>query len=197
MHYIREVALKELVLENMRRVFLSVKAFEQDFVNKQLDCHKAELQRELQSKQREHEKSERRIAEIDKLIQRLYEDNVSGKLSDERFRTLSRAYEEEQSALKAKLPELEKFLREKTGKRDHVLLFVQKVRKITEPKELTVELVHEFIEKIVVYEAVEVERKRCQIVDIYYNGVGIIHTPDPFEHKADTRPTHKELPKHQ
>ena len=192
MHYIREVMLKQLVLENMRRVFLNVQAFEQDFVKKQLDCYSAEKRRELQSKQRELEKSRNRIAEIDNLIRHLYEDHVSGKLTDDRFHNLSTSYEEEQAALREKLPKLERYLSTETDKTDNVLQFVQRVKRITEPKELTAELVHEFIEKIIVYEAVELEGNRYQMVDIHYNGVGIIHTLTLDEYEASFRLSRKE-----
>ena len=183
MHYIREAALKEIVLENLRRVFLNIQFFESEFVKKQIDCYNAEKQRELQSKQRELDKAKNRITEIDKLIQRLYEDNVSGKLNDERFNTLSDTYEDEQKALRENVTELEHYLSTEIDKTVSVQKFVQKVKKIMEPKELTPELVHEFIDKIVVHEARYLDNKRYQIVDIYYNGVGIFKefTPEEME----------------
>lgn len=183
MHYIREAALKEIVLENLRRVFLNIQFFESEFVKKQIDCYNAEKQRELQSKQHELEKAKNRIAEIDKLIQRLYEDNVSGKLNDERFNTLSDTYENEQKALRENVTELEHYLSTEIDKTVSVQKFVQKVKKIMEPKELTPELVHEFIDKIVVHEAHYLDNKRYQIVDIYYSGVGIFKefTPEEME----------------
>ena len=181
MHYIREAALKEIVLENLRRVFLNIQFFESEFVKKQIDCYNAEKQRELQSKQHELEKAKNRITEIDKLIQRLYEDNVNGKLNDERFNTLSDTYENEQKALREKVTELEHYLSTEIDKTVSVQKFVQKVKKIMEPKELTSELVHEFIDKIVVHEARYLDNKRYQIVDIYYSGVGIFKEFSPEE----------------
>jgi DNA invertase Pin-like site-specific DNA recombinase len=183
MHYIREAALKEIVLENLRRVFLNIQFFESEFVKKQIDCYNSEKQRELQSKQHELEKAKNRITEIDKLIQRLYEDNVSGKLNDERFNKLSDTYEDEQKALRENVTELEHYLSTEIDKTVSVQKFVQKVKKIMEPKELTSELVHEFIDKIVVHEARYLDNKRYQIVDIYYRGVGIFKefTPEEME----------------
>ena len=141
------------------------------------------MQRELQSKQHELEKAKNRITEIDKLIQRLYEDNVSGKLNDERFNKLSDTYEDEQKALRENVTELEHYLSTEIDKTVSVQKFVQKVKKIMEPKELTSELVHEFIDKIVVHEARYLDNKRYQIVDIYYRGVGIFKefTPEEME----------------
>lgn len=184
-HYIGERTLTSLVLESMRRVFLNIQAFEKEFVRKQLESYDADKKKELTSKRRELEKAKKRIAEIDKLIQRIYEDNVKGKLSDERFETLSNTYEAEQKELKEKLPEMESYLEDETDKTVNLKKFVQKVKRITEPTELTGELVHEFIDKIVVSAAHYLDGKRYQIIDIYYNGVGIIKPLRPEDLEAD------------
>ena len=184
-HYIGERTLTSLVLESMRRVFLNIQAFEKEFVRKQLESYDADKKKELTSKRRELEKAKKRIAEIDKLIQRIYEDNVKGKLSDERFETLSNTYEAEQKELKEKLPEMESYLEAETDKTVNLQKFVQKVKRITEPTELTGELVHEFIDKIVVSAAHYLDGKRYQIIDIYYNGVGIIKPLRPEDLEAD------------
>lgn len=180
-HYIGERTLKQLVLENMRRVFLNIQAFEKEFVKKQLECYDADKKKELNAKRRDLEKTKRRIVEIDKLIQRLYEDNVKGKLTDERFEALSNTYEAEQKELKEKLPEMESYLEVETDKTINLQRFVQKVKQITEPTELTGEIVHKFIEKIVVSAAHYLDGKRYQVIDIYYNGVGIIKELPPEE----------------
>lgn len=178
-HYIGERTLTNLVLESMRRVFLNIQAFEKEFVRKQVESYGSDKKKELTAKRREFEKAKKRIAEIDKLIQRIYEDNVIGKLSDERFATLSNTYETEQKELKEKLPEMESYLEAETDKTVNLQKFVQKVKAITEPTELTGELVHEFIDKIVVSAARYLDGKRYQIIDIYYNGVGIIKPLNP------------------
>ncbi|MFR7820583.1 recombinase family protein [Candidatus Pseudoruminococcus sp.] len=184
-HYIGERTLTSLVLESMRRVFLNIQAFEKEFVRKQLESYDADKKKELTSKRRELEKAKKRIAEIDKLIQRIYEDNIKGKLSDERFETLSNTYEAEQKELKEKLSEMESYLEAETDKTVNLQKFVQKVKRITEPTELTGELVHEFIDKIVVSAAHYLDGKRYQIIDIYYNGVGIIKPLRPEDLEAD------------
>lgn len=89
------------------------------------------------------------IAEIDALIQKLYEDSAIGKISDERYATLSMSYEEEQRYLKTALPDMENYLETETDKSESLQRFIDKVKRITEIKELTSELVHEFIDKIV------------------------------------------------
>lgn len=183
-HYIGERTLTNLVLESMRRVFLNIQAFEKEFVRKQVESYGSDKKKELTAKRREFEKAKKRIAEIDKLIQRIYEDNVIGKLSDERFATLSNTYETEQKELKEKLPEMESYLEAETDKAVNLQKFVQKVKAITEPTELTGELVHEFIDKIVVSAARYLDGKRYQIIDIYYNGVGIIKPLNPEDMEA-------------
>ena len=165
-------------------MFLNIQAFEKEFVRKQLESYDADKKKELTAKRRELEKAKKRIAEIDKLIQRIYEDNVSGKLSEERFATLSNTFETEQKKLKEKLPEMESYLEAETDKTVNLQKFVQKVKAITEPTELTGDLVHEFIDKIVVSAAHYLDGKRYQIIDIYYNGVGIIKPLNPEDMEA-------------
>lgn len=135
------------------------------------------------SKHRELSRAKKRIAEIDTLIQKIYEDNASGKLSDERYATLSLSYEEEQKTLKAAVPELQSFLETETDKTESLQRFIQKVKQITELKVLTPELIHEFVDKIVVYAPRYLDGKRVQLLDIYYSGVGILHelTPEEME----------------
>lgn len=147
-HYIREKVVEQIVLESMQRILLNVQAFEKEFARKQMDCYTEDKKKQLTAKRRELSKAKKRIAEIDALIQKIYEDNASGKLSDERYATLSLSYEEEQ---------------------------------ITELKALTPELIHEFVDRIVVYAPKTIDGKRVQLLDIYYSGVGILHELPPEE----------------
>lgn len=182
-HYIREKVVMENALESMRRILLNVQAFEKKFARKQMECYSEDKKRELAEKHRELNKAKKRIAEIDGLIQKLYEDNAIGKISDERYATLSMSYEEEQRALKSALPDIENYLETETDKTESLQRFIEKVKRITEIKELTAELVHEFIDKIVVHAPRYLDGKRVQLIDIYYNGVGILRelTPEEME----------------
>ena len=98
------------MLESMQRILLNVQAFEKEFARKQMDCYTEDKKKQLAAKRRELSKAKKRIAEIDTLIQKIYEDNASGKLSDERYATLSLSYEEEQKTLKAAVPEMQAYL---------------------------------------------------------------------------------------
>ena len=182
-HYIREKVVEQIVLESMQRILLNVQAFEKEFARKQMDCYTEDKKKQLAAKHRELSRAKKRIAEIDTLIQKIYEDNASGKLSDERYATLSLSYEEEQKTLKAAVPELQSFLETETDKTESLQRFIQKVKQITELKVLTPELIHEFVDKIVVYAPRYLDGKRVQLLDIYYSGVGILHelTPEEME----------------
>lgn len=104
-------------------------------------------------------------------------------LSDERYAALSLSYEEEQKKLKATVPEMQSFLETETDKTESLQRFIQKVKQITGLKVLTSELIHEFVDKIVVYAPRYLDGKRVQLLDIYYSGVGILHelTPEEME----------------
>lgn len=135
----------------MQRILLNVQAFEKEFARKQMDCYTEDKKKQLAAKRRELSEVKKRIAEIDALIQKIYEDNASGKLSDERYATLSLSCEEEQKTLKAAVPEMRAYLETETDKTESLQRFIQKVKQVTELKALTPELIHEFVDKIVVY----------------------------------------------
>ena len=182
-HYIRERVVEQIVLESMQRILLNVQAFEKEFARKQMDCYTEDKKKQLAAKRRDLSKAKKRIAEIDALIQKIYEDNASGKLSDERYATLSLSYEKEQKTLKAAVPEMQAYLETETDKTESLQRFIQKVKQVTELKALTPELIHEFVDKIVVYAPRYLDGKRVQLLDIYYSGVGILHelTPEEME----------------
>lgn len=182
-HYIREKIVYALVLESLQRVLFYVQAFEKQFVQEQLDKSSEEQKKELGKKRCELAKSEKRIAELDVLFQRIYEDNVSGKLSDERFSIMSASYEAEQKTLKETLPQLKADIEMQDDKIANVLTFVEKVKRYTEIKELTPAIVNEFIDYIMVSKKQVINGKTVYPIDIYYNGVGIINAPSAEEYE--------------
>ena len=180
-HYIREKVVADAVLKSLQQVFTTIQVFERQFIQRQLDSYSEEKKAAIVAKRRELSKVTKRISEVDRLIQKIYEDNAAGKLSDDRYETLAASYEDEQQKLKASVSEMEAFISTETDRTANVEQFVAKVKSITRPTELTPELVHEFIEKIVVSEAKYVDGKRYQIMDIYYSGVGVIKGFSPEE----------------
>ena len=131
-------------------------------------------QKDMKSKRKELEKVKKRIAEIDRIIQTLYEDNTRGKISDERFATLSESLDDEQWELKDRVPEIETLVEETEIKCAGLQHFIERAKRITRLTELTPEIVHEFIERIVVSKPEKINGKRHQTVDIYYHGAGIV-----------------------
>jgi hypothetical protein len=124
------------------------------------------------------ERNGKRIAALDVLFQRTYEDFVAARLNDERFSKLSEAYETEQSALKAESVKLESELSAEQQTVTNTERFLSIVRRYTEIDYLSPTILNDFIEKIVVHAPDKSSGKRKQKVEIFYNCVGIIAVPD-------------------
>ncbi len=180
-HYIREKVIESLVLESMQRVLWYVQTYEKEFARLQMEKFGELQKKELVEKHRELDKAKVRVREIDGVIQKLYEDNAMGKISDERFATMSISLENEQSELKERIPILEEELETAKIKTEGLQRFINKAKQITRLNALTPELVHEFIEKIVVSAPETKDGKRYQEVEIHYNGVGVIRQLSPEE----------------
>ena len=113
-------------------------------------------------------KSEKRIAELDKLFSKLYEDNASGKVSDERYEVLSSGYEAEQKQLKAAVSELASFIEAKEQKTNDINRFVEIVSRYEHLTDITPEQMHELIERIEIHAPDKSSGHRQQKVDIYF-----------------------------
>lgn len=173
MHYIRNVVVEQLVLENLREVVSYVKAYEDEFVQMVMDADIKQKSKELAKKKRVLSDKEKRYTQLDGLFQRIYEDNVSGKLSDERFVKLSQGYEAEQKDLQSEIEALRMELSQEEQQSVNVKSFLSTVKKYTEIPELTSEIVHEFIDRIIVHEADKSSGKRIQKIEIIYNHIGV------------------------
>ena len=173
MHYIRNVVVEQLVLENLREVVSYVKAYEDEFVQMVMDADIKQKSKELAKKKRVLSDKEKRYTQLDGLFQRIYEDNVSGKLSDERFVKLSQGYDAEQKDLQSEIEALRMELSQEKQQSVNVKSFLSTVKKYTEIPELTSEIVHEFIDRIIVHEADKSSGKRIQEIEIIYNHIGV------------------------
>ena len=158
-----------------------MKDYEDLFIQEQLDKSSKEEAKELAKNKKELEKAKNRIIEIDNLFQHIYEDNILGKLTDERFRNLSFNYDKEQQELKIKIEQLSKQINNTEKKTIDLTQFINNVKKYTEITELTPEILNELIEKILVHQAEIVNGKKVQEIDIYYRGVGIISFSVSFD----------------
>ena len=176
-HYISDKVLQSLVLENIQRVVSYLKDYEDLFIKEQLEKSSQDELKQISKNKKELEQSKKRIIEIDNLFMHIYEDNVSGKITDDRFRNLSFNYDKEQQELKLKIEQLSKDI-ENTEKKDaDITQFISNVKKYTEITELTPEILNELIEKILVHQTENINGKKVQEIDIYYRGVGIISFP--------------------
>ena len=180
-HYIREKVVAQLVLEGLQRLLWYVQVYEERFAQEQMERFGLQEKRELTAKRRELDKAKQRVSEIDQLIQKSYEDMSKGLLSEERFATLSLSLEAEQKQLKMAIPAMEASLDATTDKAADLQRFIERARQVTRLTELTPEIVHEFIEKIIVSKPDKVDGERHQRVDIQYNTIGLWCAPSPEE----------------
>lgn len=173
-HYIRAVVLEQLVLQNLQRVVAYAQEDENEFVRRVMENKTAVQRAEQEQAKRRLEKQERRISELDRIIQQLYEDRVSGALSADRFAKLSGGYEKEQEELKQSAKELQTIVNTIETQAVNVQSFLKIVRKYTAPTELTPALLREFVEKIVVHAPDKSSGHRTQRIDVHYNFIGEI-----------------------
>lgn len=176
-HNIKDFTLRELVLDNIKQVISYISSYEDLFIKEKLDASLEEQRKEDISNKKLLSQYEKRVKDIDNLIQHIYEDNISGKITNDRFATLSLNYEREQKDLKEKINKLATTIDKTKQEEINLTAFIDKVKKYTEIKELTSEIVNELIDKIYVYEKTKLNGKKYQQIDIYYAGVGIIGIP--------------------
>ena len=167
-HFIRTVVLNEIVLNELNKLLVRVKKHEDEFVQTAMDNSVQKQSSELAKSRKKLKEAEKRIAELDRLFTRLHEDNVSGKISDERFAVMSEGYENEQKKLKASVTELTAYIETAEQKSADVTTFISVVQKYEHITELTPEIMHELIEKIVVHAPDKSSWHRTQQIDIYY-----------------------------
>jgi len=182
-HFIRTDLLTAGVTANLRQITSYAAKHEAQFMKLLLAQNEDGGKRKNAARKRELEAAERRITELKGIFKRLYEDSVSGRINDERFAELSADYEQEEAALKARIAELQVELEKAQEASVNVEKFMGLIRKYTSFEELTPTLLREFVEKILVHEAVAEDGKRRgkhrrQEIEIYYSFVGKVDLPD-------------------
>ncbi len=176
-HQIRNVVVEELLLDGIRRVTAYARDHENEFVEMVTKKTRTEFDRSMRDGKRELEHSQARIIKLDEIIQRLYEDNIEGKISDERFAKMTANYEAEQHTLESRVVELKSAMTEEKESALGIEHFLTLVRKYTDIKELTAEIIREFVEKIYVYKAERIDGRRVQRIKIVYNCIGEFDQP--------------------
>ena len=157
-HYVRVDFLEQVVLGEIRRLTKYAGLYEDDFL-KEVIGHS-------------------RDDELDGLFERIYEDNVSGKLSDDRFAKMSRRYEDEQKELSEKIKKLRSEIEKQSSRATSTDMFVSIVRKYTRARKLTPRMLNELVEKIEVYNAEKIDGEWVQRLRIHYNCVGEMNIPN-------------------
>ena len=171
-HYIQKSALIEIVSSKLRQTIQEVHFDQEAFLKKLEQQSQAQFSKNNKRQRQQLQKDEHRSKEIDSIIQKLYEDNLLGKISDERFVKLSQSYEEEQKQLQTSISDLTEKLAKQQEDSLNISKFMARISKYTELPKLTVEIVNELIDKIVIQKPTGTKRDRIIQVDIYYNFVG-------------------------
>lgn len=171
-HYIQKSALIEIVSGKLRQTIQEIHFDKEVFLKKLEQQSQAQFSKDSKRQQLQLQKDEHRSKEIDTIIQKLYEDNLLGKISDERFVKLSQSYEEEQKQLQTSISDLTEKLAKQQEDSLNISKFMARISKYTKLPELTVEIVNELIDKIVIQKPTGTKRNRIIKIDIYYNFIG-------------------------
>ena len=176
-HYVRVDFLEEVVLGEIRRLMKFASLYEDEFVKAVIGHSKQAEQTDRKLKEKELRTLLARDEELDGLFERIYEDNVSGKLSDDRFAKMSRRYEDEQKELAEKIKKLRSEIEKQSSRSMTTDMFIGLVRKYTRARKLTPRMLNELIEKIEVFNAEKIDGVWEQRLRIHYNCVGTIEIP--------------------
>ena len=176
-HYVRVDFLEEVVLGEIRRLTKFASLYEDEFVKAVIGHSQQAEQTDRKLKEKELRTLLARDEELDGLFERIYEDNVSGKLSDDRFAKMSRRYEDEQKELAEKIKKLRSEIEKQSSRSMTTDMFIGLVRKYTRARKLTTRMLNELIEKIEVFNAEKIDGVWEQRLRIHYNCVGTIEIP--------------------
>ena len=180
-HYIREDVLRDVVLERIQAVTEYIRADVEGFQEDWLMCRREEQEKSIREDKRRLEKAMKRLADIDKLITRIYEDMVLGNLSQERYQKMLEGYEAEQAALNNEVIGLEDWVATREEMEDNVDQFLVLLEKYVDILELTPTIVNEFIKQIIVYAPDKSSGKRTQKVKIVFNFLEEVEVPEISE----------------
>ncbi len=177
-HYIRLDFLEQVVLYEVKRLAAFANEYENDFIKAMMGRSAKVAENDRARKQRELDGLLARDKELDALFERLYEDNVAGKIDDTRFAKMSKRYEQEQGENAKKIKALRLELKKSEGKRMDVDHFLEAVRRYTNADKITQRMAAELIDHIDVYHAEKQDGVTTQRVVIYYNCIGAFEVPE-------------------
>ena len=182
-HYIREITLYKRVLECIQRTLTYVRLFQDDFTQEMLAQDEASRKAELMQKRKALSGAQKRMEDLDKIIQRLYEDSVLGRLSELRFQKLSAQYESEQAEIRQLAVSLEREIENEAGQIADVGRFLKLADRYSDLQELDASTVNELIHRIVIHSPEKIGGRKHVTIEIYFTYVGKIriplHKPEP------------------
>ena len=179
-HYVRVDFLEQVVLGEIKRLTKFASHYEDDFVKAVMGSSQQSVALDRRLKEKELASLQARDEELDGLFERIYEDNVSGKLSDDRFSKMSRRYEDEQKEISERIKTLRAEMDKLSSKAVTADMFISTVRKYTRAKALTPRMLNELIDRIEVHQAEKIDGEWVQHLTIHYNCVGAIFIPEVF-----------------
>jgi len=177
LHFVTSQAVREMILETIKCVALYARENEAEFAESLREASTVKQANEAKNGKRQLAKNERRIAELDILYRKVYEDNAIGKLSDERFEIMSQDYEQEQATLRTQSAELQSLLDEYEQDSQSAIKFLALAKKYPNFDELTPQMLHEFVDKVYIHEGDRSTGERRQAMDIHLNFVGQFKPP--------------------
>lgn len=181
-HRILVSELTEVVKSDLQKVCEYVFLHEKEFTDEYLSGSKKETEKFQSKTKTEIKRLSERQEEIGKIIRKLYEDNVSGRITDERFDFLAKSYEDEGNELKTKIQEFKNALASSVQNEEKLSKFLKVVKSYTEIEELTPEILNSFIEKIYIGETEKYDGRKMQEVEIIYKFIGAINLPQYDSH---------------
>lgn len=176
-HYIKTSSLEKLILTAINEVCRYVIDNENEFVRQVMLLSDFNYEKEIREKRKRLTEIENRLIELSRLIKKLYEDNVSGRIPERQFQSLISDYDKEQTTLETEKEDIEAMLSASKSEALRTDKFIKLVHRYTEVKELDKKLLNEFIERIEVHQGVGGKYHMTQQIDIYFNFIGQFQVP--------------------
>lgn len=178
-HYIRVDFLEQVIIKEIRRLTKFAIQYEKEFTEIIMGSARTKIENDRYNKQKQLNSLIERDKELDNVFNRMYEDNILGKIDDDRFSKMSKIYTEEQTEIAGRIKILNEELSKEEEKNITADMFIATVRKYTRAKKLTRQMLNELIDEIKINHAEKVDSgETVQIITIYWNCIGIINIPD-------------------
>ena len=176
-HQIRNAVLEEVILDGIQGLNAYVQEHEDEFIELVARKSRTDMERNLSDAKHELDQAQVRIRKLDEIIQRLYEDNVDGNITADRFSRMNAGYEEEQRTLIRRTAELRDIITSQREITDNASRFIAIVRRHTNVTELTAEVLREYVEKVIVGKPEVIDGQRTQHIRIIWNCIGDLKIP--------------------